>query len=155
MESLLTPWLLWFVAGVALALFELAVPGFILIFFGVGCIVVSGVLLVVDLTVTEQVWLFVAATIVSLLALRRYAMRVFAGSQDVNPEDRLVEEPQGTGKVVDRITPQTPGRVAYRGSFWDAVSTTTLEPDAMVKVSGYAPNSRTVLNVEPVDSVES
>ena len=154
MESLLTPWLLWFVAGVALALFELAVPGFILIFFGVGCIVVSGVLLVVDLTVTEQVWLFVAATIVSLLALRRYAMRVFSGSQDVNPEDQLIEQPQGTGKVVDRITPQTPGRVAYRGSFWDAVSTVTLEPDTMIKVSGYAPNSRTVLNVEPVDSVE-
>jgi len=88
------------------------------------------------------------------LALRRYAMRVFAGSQDVNPEDQLVEQPQGTGKVVDRITPQTPGRVAYRGSFWDAVATATLEPDAVVKVNGYAENSRTVLNVEPLDSAE-
>ncbi len=155
MENLLTPWLLWFVAGVALALFELAVPGFILIFFGVGCLVVSGVLLVVDLTVTEQVWLFVAATIVSLLVLRRYAMRVFAGSQEVNPADQLVEQPQGTGKVVDRITPTTPGRVAYRGSFWDAVSSVTLEPDTMVKVCGYAENSRTVLNVEPVNSAEN
>ncbi|PLX96277.1 MAG: NfeD family protein [Desulfuromonas sp.] len=155
MESLLTPWLLWFVAGVALALFELAVPGFILIFFGVGCLVVSGVLLVVDLTVTEQVWLFVAATIISLLALRRYAMRVFAGAQDVNPEDQLIEQPQGTGKVVDPISPNAPGRVAYRGSFWDAVSSVALQPDTMVRVCGYAENSRTILKVEPLNSGEN
>lgn len=151
MDSLLTPWLLWFVAGIAMALLELAVPGFILIFFGAGCLVVAGALLLIDLTVTQQVWLFVSATISSLLLLRRYAMRVFAGSQEVNPEDRLVEEPQGTGKVVERIAGQAPGRVAYRGSFWDAVADTTIEPDTVVEICGYAGSSRTVLFVKVVE----
>ncbi|MBN2644988.1 MAG: NfeD family protein [Desulfuromonadaceae bacterium] len=148
MDVLLTPWLLWFVTGVALALFELAVPGFILIFFGVGCVVVAGALLVFDLSVTQQVWLFVVATLVSLLLLRRYAMRVFAGEQERNPASQFEEQPTGPAKVVSPISPQVPGRIAYRGSFWDAVSSQTFEEGSMVEVCGYAGSSRTVLEVK-------
>lgn len=148
MNDLFTPWLLWLLAGVALALLELAVPGFILIFFGAGCLVVALCLLVLDLTLTQQLWLFLIATLVSLIGLRRFAMRIFAGEQAVNPVDQLLDEPHGTARVVQAIRPPVPGRVAWRGSFWDAQAEEDLEVDALVAVRGYAEGSRSQLQVE-------
>jgi inner membrane protein len=33
-----SPWLIWFLAGIAIILAELAIPGFVIIFFGLGCL---------------------------------------------------------------------------------------------------------------------
>ena len=37
MDLTFSPWLVWFLAGIAVMLAELAVPGFVIIFFGLGC----------------------------------------------------------------------------------------------------------------------
>ena len=37
MDITFSPWLVWFLAGIAVMLAELAVPGFVIIFFGLGC----------------------------------------------------------------------------------------------------------------------
>jgi membrane protein implicated in regulation of membrane protease activity len=38
MNLTFSPWLVWFLAGIAVMLAELAVPGFVIIFFGLGCL---------------------------------------------------------------------------------------------------------------------
>ena len=37
MDLIFSSWLVWFLAGVAIMLAELALPGFVIIFFGLGC----------------------------------------------------------------------------------------------------------------------
>jgi len=37
MNTVFSPWLVWFVVGVVVMLAELAIPGFVIIFFGLGC----------------------------------------------------------------------------------------------------------------------
>jgi inner membrane protein len=61
-------WWHWAVAGIALILAELAVPAFVLIWFGLGALVVALVVAVVAIDVTAQlaVWLIVSLVLVFL-----------------------------------------------------------------------------------------
>ena len=38
MTTYFPPWLIWFVIGIAVSLSELVLPGFVIIFFGIGCL---------------------------------------------------------------------------------------------------------------------
>ncbi|MDY0189201.1 MAG: NfeD family protein [Desulfuromonas sp.] len=149
MAEYLTPWLLWFIGGIALAIFEVVVPGFILIFFGMGCWVVAGLLLMFDLSVTQQAWIFLGSSVLSLLIMRRYVMNIFGGDQ--HKEDHLLDLPQGTGKVVEAIGEHSPGRVAWRGSFWPAQAEEAIAEGTPVSINGYVAGSRSVLWVKSLD----
>ncbi len=149
MAVYLTPWLLWFIGGIALAVFEVVVPGFILIFFGIGCWIVAGLLLMFDLSITQQTWVFLGSSLLSLLIMRRCVMNVFGGDQQ--REERLLDLPQGTGKVVEPIGDNSPGRVAWRGSFWPAQAENALEVGTQVSINGYVAGSRTVLWVKALN----
>lgn len=149
MAEYLTPWLLWFVGGIALALFEIVVPGFILIFFGIGCWIVAGLLLIFDLSTTQQAWLFLGFSVLSLVVLRRYVMNIFGGDQQ--KEDSLEDVPQGTGKVVEAIGANSPGRVAWRGSFWPAQAEGPIDEGQQVSINGYVAGSHTVLLVKALN----
>ena len=60
-DTIFSAWLIWFLLGIGLAFLELYMPGFIVLFFGVGCWIVAGTLLILDLTITQQLIVFIAA----------------------------------------------------------------------------------------------
>lgn len=63
MTGVFSPWLIWFLVGIAVILGELAVPGFVIIFFGLGCLGAAVVAAIVPDAYSTQV---VAFLIVSL-----------------------------------------------------------------------------------------
>jgi len=130
------PVLIWFLAGVALMLLELALPSLILIFFGIAAWVVSlaSYLKLVD-GISGQCILFSIATILSLLILRKYVKNWFVGES----KDEVGElSTEFIGKVV-KVTQAIPGgaergKVELKGADWNARSATSHEVGSMVKV---------------------
>jgi len=120
------PAIMWFVAGLVLILMEFAVPGVILVFFGIGAWVVT-VFVYFDLltTLTSQLLVFSVASLVLLIGLRKWVRDKFyghiTGTQDLSRNlDDFV------GHKVVALTDVTPGRsdgrVEFKGSDWQAVS---------------------------------
>ncbi len=145
----LPAWLIWFLIGIGLAFLELQMPGFIVLFFGVGCWAVAGALLIWPLTVTQQILLFMAATVVSIVLLRRWMMRIFRGASSGNTEDGLDDFPKGVRvKVAHRITPHENGRILYRGTFWDATADEEIEEGEIVEIVRFAEDSRQIFFVK-------
>jgi len=120
------PAIMWFVAGLVLILMEFAVPGVVLVFFGIGAWVVT-VFVYFDLltTLTSQLLVFSAASLVLLVGLRKWVRDKFyghiTGTQDLshNLDDFIGR------KVValsDVIPGRSDGQVEFNGSNWQAVS---------------------------------
>jgi membrane protein implicated in regulation of membrane protease activity len=148
MDMFLSAWLVWFILGIVLAFVELIMPGFIVIFFGVGCWAVAGVLLIVPLTAAQQVLLFIAATIVSIVLLRKWSLRIFRGGSSQAQKD-YDDFPAGArAQVVERISPQARGRIQFRGSFWDAASDEEIEKDQVVEILRFVDDSHQVYFVK-------
>ena len=141
-------WLIWFVLGIGLAFLELQMPGFVVLFFGVGCWVVAGALLIWPLTVAQQILLFIVATIVSIVSLRKWLMRIFRGLATDRSSKDFDDFPAGAHvTVARRITPEVNGRILFRGTLWDATADQVIEPDETVEIVRFAGDSHQVFFV--------
>jgi membrane protein implicated in regulation of membrane protease activity len=125
---MVTPELVWFICGVVLALLEFAVPGVILVFFGVGAWVTA---LTTYLGVTQssasQLIVFAVSSVILLLGLRRYIRSQFSGfvSERQAPDRNLDEFTGKSVLVLEDIAPGNPGKVEFKGAPWRAESTTS------------------------------
>jgi membrane protein implicated in regulation of membrane protease activity len=152
MDTFITPWLIWFLLGIALALLELYLPGFVVLFFGVGCLATAGALLLWDFGLTRQILIFITASIASLLLLRKWLMRVFRGDSTDKTDMGFDDFPHGRHvKVLKTITPKNSGRIRYRGTAWDAVAEETIEAGATVEIERFAPGSHNVFFVRKIE----
>lgn len=143
-----SPWLLWFGAGIILAILELALPGFILIFFALGCLVTACVFLFFEPTLTQQLMIFLIASIGSLFLLRHWLSQTFRGSLSDQDKGDYDDTPQGQkATVVSTVGPQKTGRIRYRGTDWCAMADESLEAGTVVEILGYADNSRQTFRV--------
>jgi len=150
MDSIFSPWLIWFLLGIGLAFLELQLPGFIVLFFGIGCWVVAGALLIWELSLAQQVLLFMVGTIASIVLLRKMLMRMFRGLSKDGEAD-FDDFPHGVHvKVVKRITPTVNGRIHYRGTPWDAVAEEEIEEGETVEIVRYANGARQVFFVKKI-----
>jgi len=141
LNELLPPWLIWFLLGIALACSELFMPAFILFFFGIGCLGVACVLLFWDITLNQQLLVFLLITIGSLVILRKTLIRIFRGVRTDSQDKEFDDFPYKERVVVLRaILPPNPGRVQHRGTAWDAVGmpwpTRPLQPVKQWRSSG-------------------
>ncbi|PIE56363.1 MAG: hypothetical protein CSA34_04585 [Desulfobulbus propionicus] len=117
---LFSPVLIWFLVGTLFFATELALPGFIVFFFGIGAWTVSLAVYLVELPLAGQLALFLVASLVSLLALRRWLYGIFQGDR-IDEADSVNMVPEGaTGEVIRAITPPGLGKIKYGGSFWEA-----------------------------------
>ncbi len=126
---------LWFVIGVVLILAEFAAPGVVLVFFGLGAVVVS-IATYTGLvhSVGSQLLVFGISSLVLLFSLRRFVRNRFTGfvQNAQNPASGSVDDAEGTlVKVLEEITPEKPGRVEYKGAAWTAVA------DGVLPAGGY------------------
>ncbi len=120
----LGPSFVWGVIGLLLIASEMLIPGFTIFFFGLGAWIVALVALVfpfLEGSFAWQILMWVSASVLSFVLLRRKFTRLFKGTL----LNRL--PPEGLGEravVLEPITPEEPGRVRYRGTSWKAVSFT-------------------------------
>jgi membrane protein implicated in regulation of membrane protease activity len=123
------PVLIWFLAGLALIIFEFALPGIILVFFGVGAWIAS-LTTWVGLTPgwTSQLLTFSISSVVLLVLLRRWFRAKFFGHLS-GGQDPLANLDEFSGQIVTvtaDIDPGSGGKVEYKGAEWSARCATPL-----------------------------
>lgn len=123
--------IIWFVVGAALILSEFALPGIILVFFGVAAWLVAlldwlGVLEGLPL----QLLSFTGLSITLIITLRRFCMRTLTGySSDASSGESAMDEFLGREVTVleDFAGAGSHGKVEFKGAAWNAVSAASFE----------------------------
>jgi membrane protein implicated in regulation of membrane protease activity len=137
MENLpewLQPELVWFIIGLILLLIEFASPGLIIGFFGVGAWIVSGVLLFVDISLTAQLLIFIIASVLLTVFLRKWIQRVFKMESIQNQEEEDQEFIGHKVTVTETIEPNKPGKVEFKGANWEAEADSKIDSGAVVEI---------------------
>ncbi len=154
MDLTFSPWLVWFLAGIIVMLTELAVPGFVIIFFGLGCWGASVVAVFSPNSYSAQVAVFVIVSVASLMTLRRIAMRVFVGRSEGPQTEDLGNVPLGVRITLDQdLEAGQVGRVRFRGTMWDAVSEDRIPAGSDAEITGVDKANRSCLKIKGVARV--
>jgi inner membrane protein len=144
-------WLLWFLAGIAVMLAELAVPGFVIVIFGLGCWGAAVVAVFAPDAYSAQVAVFLVVSVASLVTLRKVAMRVFVGHSERPETEELGNIPVGARITLDKdLEPGRVGRVRFRGTMWDAVSEDRIPAGSDAEITGVDQANRSCLKVKGV-----
>lgn len=123
-------------AGVALLLLELVLPGGIVGFLGISALLTASLVWmgwIPGFGAALAVWCIVSLALVVLL--RRFVMRLIPGSTETGADD-IEEGILGARvRVVEAVSRKT-GRIVFRGVEWSArvASDVTLPVDAEVRV---------------------
>ena len=125
---------IWLFLGALLMLAELASPGFVIFFFGLGAMTVAAFKwLLPTLSISWQLALFSVFSIVYLVLLRRWIKSVFMGETD--DSQHLQSEYVGRiGKVIAATSADVPGRIVVGDAEWAAVSEQPIPEGTTVKV---------------------
>jgi membrane protein implicated in regulation of membrane protease activity len=154
MDLSLSPWLVWFLAGTAIMLAELAVPGFVIVFFGLGCWGASVVAFFSPNSYTAQVAVFVIVSVASLMTLRRVAMRIFVGRSEGQGTEDLGNVPLGARITLDQdLEAGQAGRVRFRGTMWDAVAEDRIPAGSAAEIIGVDKTNRSCLKIKSASRV--
>ena len=123
--------LFWLVMGIMLFVMEMAVPGFVLFFFGLGAWVTAGVLWLYPISIALQLAIFLVASLVSLAVFQKlFRGSLFAG----NDLDDDIADEGDIGEVVEAIHPPKKGKIKLAGTFWQATADTSLAIGVTVRV---------------------
>lgn len=131
------PQYVWIIVGLAIMSMELFLPGFILLFFGLGAVLTGLLMIFVPLGVNVQLVLFAVLSIGSLISFRRYAQGYFTGRvSNANPSGAPLEMHTGeTAIVTEDIVPNSPrGKVEFHGTAWNADSEVEIKKGAKVTI---------------------
>lgn len=154
MDMTFSPWLVWFLAGIAIMLAELAVPGFVIIFFGLGCWGAAIAAFFTPGAYSAQVIVFLIVSVASLLTLRKVAMRVFVGDSEGPVTDDLGNVPVGARVTLDHdLEAGQVGRVRFRGTMWDAVSEDRIAAGSVAEITGTDKANRSCLKIKVISRV--
>jgi len=137
-SSLLTPEIIWFLVGLVLLLLELAAPGLIVGFFGIGAWIVAVVCLFAEISLNAQLIIFIVSSVLSLVLLRRWLRGIFLGhagsKQDLKHD---IEEFVGQRALVkEKIVPKAGGKVEFHGSNWEAQADQEIAEGTVVEIVG-------------------
>ncbi|HIG43895.1 MAG: NfeD family protein [bacterium] len=123
MNFLLNP-TYWIIAGILLAIAEMIIPGGIVVFMGVGCLVVALALWSGLVTTWVNVMtLFFVSTLVLIFMLRSFAMKFAGGDTSESNTIEILDEVGDQVEVVETIGPGNhAGRILHRGTQWAAMS---------------------------------
>lgn len=145
------PVLIWFLAGLALVIFEFTVPGVILVFFGLGAWI-TALTTWAGLTDgwTSQLLTFAISSVLMLVFLRRWFRAKFFG-HSTGGQDPLSNLDDFKGQVVTvtvDIDPGTGGKVEFKGADWSARCDTALSAGSRAEIVGV---DGITLMVRPVE----
>jgi membrane protein implicated in regulation of membrane protease activity len=130
--------LYWFLLGLALMLSELALPGFVIIFFGIGAWVTA---LCIWLGVADafntQLVIFLASSIASLVLFRKKGRDYFQGRVSGKLDDvaKLDDVRGERAVVVEDILPSAlAGKVELHGTNWNAIAEAEIKKGTPVEI---------------------
>ena len=117
---------------------EFTMPGLIIFFFGVGAWLVALICLFTDISINIQLTLFLIASILLLVSLRKWLKNIFVGrTGQKESADEILQEFVGEKAVVTReIDPQTGGKVEFHGTNWKAEADKTIDEGTSVEIIG-------------------
>jgi len=140
------PAILWFALGLILLLAELALPGLIVVFFGIGAWLTALAYLFFDLTFNAQLVVFIVTSILNLVLLRR--LLLYKWSYPRYSRNELSEEFIGKNCIVtENIIPgPLGGKVSFRGTTWTAKANTLIPAGETVRIRS---KESIILFVEP------
>ncbi|MBF2761487.1 MAG: NfeD family protein [Ectothiorhodospiraceae bacterium AqS1] len=140
--------LAWFLLGALLLFSEFLLPGFIVIFFGVAAWLVALAVWAFDISFNTQILIFIVASIVSILTLRRYFKRTFKGETvGMDSQDRRIGQ---HAEVVEAIPVNGAGRIRGLGSTWPAVADQPIAVGTPVVVVSVDESSATIIKVREI-----
>jgi inner membrane protein len=140
LKELLRPEVIWLLAGLLLMFLELLLPGLVVIFFGLAALIVGSICFFIDLTLNQQLGIFILASILLLVLLRGTFKKVFQGhfQKTAGPEGNLSEFIGERAVVKNTISPTRPGKIDFHGSDWSATADGTIEQGATVEIIGQS-----------------
>lgn len=132
------PTVIWFAVGLVILVLELAVPGLILFFFGIGAWLVALLTLLFDININIQLLIFFISSVILLFSLRQWVRQLFTGKMGISKND---EESSGDmvgerATVVESIIPPSKGRVEIHGTNWTAESDIEIKSGDIVEIIG-------------------
>jgi membrane protein implicated in regulation of membrane protease activity len=129
----LTNEVMWFLIGLVLLVTELALPSFILIFFGIGAWVTALTIWFTDVGIETQLIVFILTSLISLLIFRNRFLSLF-DKQNAHFTDDV--ESDFIGKIATTIEPvnNVSGKVLFNGTQWKAISDENIKSDQKVEV---------------------
>jgi membrane protein implicated in regulation of membrane protease activity len=135
MESLLNAAVIWIIIGFVLFLLEFVLPGLILFFFAVGAWIVAILCLFIDLSINQQLIIFLLSSIVSILLLRKWFSKILWKRK--HSTELMEDEFLGKiGKAETAISPGENGKVDFKGTTWQAASEDFIEKGENVLIIG-------------------
>lgn len=151
MDFSFSPWLVWFLVGVAVMLAELTLPAFVIIFFGLGCWGGAIAAAISPDAYSAQVIVFLIVSVASLITLRKVAMRVFVGRSESEGTEDWGNIPVGARITLDHgLEPGRVSRVLFRGTMWDAVSEDRILAGSEAEITGVDKANRSCLKIKGV-----
>lgn len=128
----LTPELFWFLLGLVLLIAELALPGIIIMFFGIGAMITAlTTWLGITPNATSQNVVFAVSSVVLLFVLRQRLQKIFVGTTtDDSVEDEF------TGKEARVLYPidDAQGKIEFKGAEWNARSSQNCPANTLVVI---------------------
>ncbi len=146
-----SPSLIWFLVGAAFLIAEMMMPAFILIFFAAGCWITALVVWLFDISLTTQLLIFLASSLILLFTLRKYSLKIFKGKTREEIDDHYADSKIGkTAIVTKKITPNVPGEIKVMGSFWRAIADEEIKEGTSVLIETKESEDGLTFKVKPV-----
>jgi len=119
MDILSDPAVIWFLIGLGLLLLELVLPGLVILFFGAGAWVTALVCAFADPRLNVQILIFLVASLLGLVLLRKYLKNRFFSRKETEAQDQLEEFIGHRAKAVNDFK-EGLGKVEFKGTRWSA-----------------------------------
>lgn len=129
-----SPVLLWFLAGIVFFVLELALPGLVVFFFGLGAWCAALVVYLLPMPLAHQLLVFLGASLLALLLLRSTLKKIFSGRKLEVDAMAGALPPDAAGEVIEAIEPPAAGLIKYGGSFWQATADQPFAKGTIVRV---------------------
>jgi inner membrane protein len=128
------PGLMWLIIGVTFFVLEMAVPGFILFFFGLAAWLTALGCYFFPWSVNTQLAVFMVLSPVCLFSLRGIVQKVFIGDKKDEGEDTILAHGGEKCVVTSAIKPPSEGQIKFSGTFWRAEADEAIEEGEVVEI---------------------
>ena len=137
-KDFLQPEIIWFLVGLVLLILEFILPGLIIAFFGVGAWIVALICLLTNIGINTQLIIFIIASVLSLLCLRKWLKGIFLGhtGSKQNLKENMDEFVGQKAVVKEKIVPKAGGKVEFHGTNWLAQADEEIAEGTMVQIVG-------------------
>lgn len=135
MDILSDPAVIWFLVGLGLLLLELVLPGLVILFFGVGAWVTALVCTFTNINLNFQILIFLVASLLGLVLLRKYLKNRFFNRTDKEIDDQLEEFIGRKGKALGDFKDGS-GQIEFKGTNWSASCEEPVSKGDWVEITG-------------------